>query len=210
MIVVLICAIGITIGNAYYSRGTARLVNLPTKEIDRLFPKAKVTEDNGRFRVTLRSRYRPVAEVAQRIGLDQLIPDEDKSDRHEITFESYERAALEALTDEWPRGDIRSANKAHCVISGHITNQHDRPVAQASVTLFRATAAIGEGTTRGDGTFTIGFLKSNQNDGMTRSDANYHLQIRWVNVSADHQMVTRSFTIMPDTQERLVRIRIRQ
>ena len=198
----MMCAIAIAIGNSYYQRGTARLAAMPPGEIDRLFPVAKVVEDKGRFRVTLRSRFVPIAEVAQRIGLDQLIANGDSLDRHQITFESYEQATLEELIAKWPIGDTRTADENRCAISGHVTNQDDRPAAGADITLLHASKPVGDGVVRRDGTFTISF------DFQASSD--YSLRITWAGSSQSHQMQTRTFAMAPGIQERLVRVRIRQ
>ena len=92
-------AVVISAGNALVARTKAEIRTLTDRETDRLFPPAKIVEENGRFRVTVRSRFNTVAEVAELIGLNQLIANEEAQERHQITFESFESGALQELID---------------------------------------------------------------------------------------------------------------
>ena len=202
LIVTLLCAIGIALGNAAYSRGKAKLIDLSPRDVEKLFPPAEIVEDNGRFRLTLRSRYQSIANVAKRLELNQLILNADALDRHQITFESYEREALQEVLSMWPKGDTRTADGNTFVVSGRVENQDNRALVEASVTLLRGDTVVGKGSTRRDGTFTISFEFTPSN--------RYQLRVDWPEVPRNGNMSTRHFAITNDTPERLVRIRVQQ
>ncbi|MCA9217578.1 MAG: carboxypeptidase regulatory-like domain-containing protein [Planctomycetales bacterium] len=196
-------AMSLGIRNAIVSRAQASLFSFPGKDIPKLFPDPKVVEENGRFRVTFRTRYRPVFEVARDIGLNQPIAEHDKSDAFQITFESYERGALEELIELWPGGDRPTPD---CVISGRVSDQNDRAVAEATVSLFMNGSWIGEGETRKDGTFSVRLASCDQRN----SNHQCLLRVKWQDASRDCQMDSPTFNLRADETERLLRVQVRR
>ena len=203
LVAITLLAMSLGIRNAIVSRAQASLFSFPDKEIPKLFPDPKVVEEKGRFRVTFRTRYRPVYDVARDIGLNQPIAEHDKSDAFQITFESFERDALEELIELWPSGDRPSRD---CVISGRVSDQDDRPLEEALVTLLMNGLSIGQGETRNDGTFSF-VLSSDQKRIISRRCL---LRVEWQDASRDCQMDTPAFNLRTDQAERLLRVQIRR